>query len=380
MHFFNSTISPEKGFMARAVELAMQGRSRTAPNPTVGAVMVRDGQIVAEGYHKFCGGLHAERECIADAKAKGVDMSKCTMFVTLEPCNHHGKTPPCTEGIIEAGIPHIVVGTRDPNPKAAGGIEYLESKGVKVDQGMLEEQCKDLISDFLCWTFKDRAYSILKLACTIDGKIAGATGEQEAVSCPESFQDVQLLRSMVGAVIVGGNTLREDNPSLNCRLRSLPDGFSQPKAVVVTNNLPQNHDAYTLTTARAKETIFCTSAEQAATKTATELKNKGIEVYPLPSNEKGLIFEDGFKMLREKHGILRTLCEGGGKLACSLAEQGLVDEFVMYQAPRILGNTQGRPNFAGSANVLISEAMDLRVSRVEQSGRDLKIVFKPEGQ
>lgn len=380
MLFLKSTSSPDETFMARAVELAMRGRNRTAPNPAVGAVMVRDGEIVAEGYHRYCGGLHAERECIADAKSKSVDMSKCTMYVTLEPCNHHGKTPPCTEGILEAGIPHIVVGTRDPNPKAAGGIEYLESKGVRVDCCVLEEQCKDLISDFLCWQFKDRAYSILKLACTIDGKIAGATGAQEAVSCPESFQDVQLLRSMAGAVIVGGNTLREDNPSLNCRLDPLPEGFSQPKAVVVTGKLPENHEDYTLTSIRAAETIFWTTAEQAATKTATELKKKGIEIVPLPSGEKGLIFESGFKMLRQKHGILRTLCEGGGKLACSLAEQDLVDEFVMYQAPRILGNVQGRPNFAGSDNVLISEALDLRVSRVEKSGRDLKIVFKPEGQ
>lgn len=150
--------------------------------------------------------------------------------------------------------------------------------------------------------------------------------------------------------------------------------------MVVTNNLPQNHEDYTLTTSRAAETIFWTSEKQAATNIATELKNKGIEVVPLPSREKGLILEKGFTKLRTEHGILRTLCEGGGKLACSIAEQGLVDEFVMYQAPRILGNMQGRPNFAGSGNKLISESMNLRVSRVEQSGRDLKIVFKPEGQ
>lgn len=366
--------------MTRAVELALRGRDRTAPNPSVGAVMVQDGQIVAEGDHRFCGGLHAERECIADAIEKGVDMPKCTMFVTLEPCNHYGKTPPCTEGILEAGIKHVVVGTRDPNPKAAGGLEYLESKGVKIEHGVLEEQCKDLISDFLCWQFSKRAYSILKLACTIDGKISGATGAQEAVSCPESFTDVQRLRSIVGAVIVGGNTLREDNPSLNCRLDPLPEGFSQPKAVVVTNNLPENHEDYTLTSTRALDTIFWTSEEQGATQTAVSLKSKGIEIITLPRNEKGLILESGFKLLREEHGVLRTLCEGGGKLACSLAEQRLVDEFVMYQAPRIFGNTAGRPNFAGSENQLISESMDLRINRVEQSGRDLKIVFKPEGQ
>ncbi|WP_432738840.1 bifunctional diaminohydroxyphosphoribosylaminopyrimidine deaminase/5-amino-6-(5-phosphoribosylamino)uracil reductase RibD [Maridesulfovibrio sp. FT414] len=366
--------------MTRAVELALRGRSRTAPNPCVGAVMVQDGHIVAEGYHKFCGGLHAERECIADARSKGVDMSRCTMFVTLEPCNHYGKTPPCTEGILQAGIRHVVVGTRDPNPKAAGGLEYLESRGVKVEHGVLEEQCRDLISDFLCWQFSDRAYSILKLACTIDGKIAGATGAQEAVSCPESFADVQKLRSIVGAVIVGGNTLREDNPSLNCRLDPLPEGVTQPRAVVVTGSLPRNMDDYTLTTTRATETIFWTNEREAATKTAAELKNRGIEVTALPSGENGLILGSGFKMLREKHGVLRTLCEGGGRLALSLAEQGLVDEFVMYQAPRILGNNQGRPNFSGSERKLIGEALSLRISRVQQSGRDLKIVFKPEGQ
>jgi len=380
LHFFHSTYSSDETFMARAVELALRGRDRTAPNPSVGAVMVQDGLIVAEGYHKFCGGLHAERECIADAIKKNVDMSRCTLFVTLEPCNHYGKTPPCTEGILEAGIRHVVVGTRDPNPKAAGGLEYLESKGVKVEHGILEELCKDLISDFLCWQFTDRAYSILKLACTVDGKIAGAAGAQEAVSCPESFTDVQRLRSYVGAVIVGGNTLREDNPSLNCRLDQLPEGFKQPKAVVVTNNLPENHEDYTLTTTRAADTIFWTSEEQGMSKTADSLKSKGIEIITLPRNGKGLILESGFKILREKHGTLRTLCEGGGKLACSLAEQKLVDEFVMYQAPKILGNTDGRSNFAGSGNQLISEAMDLRISRVEKSGRDLKIVFKTEGQ
>lgn len=377
MNFCSSTFNSSEQFMARAVNLALLGRARTAPNPTVGAVMVHDGKVVAEGWHHYCGGLHAERECIADAKTKHVDMTKCTMFVTLEPCNHYGKTPPCTEGILEAGIPHVVIGTRDPNPKAAGGLEYLESKGVKVETGVLEEQCLDLISDFMLWQNTDRAYSILKLASTIDGKIAGTTGRQEAVSCPDSFEDVQKLRSIVGAVIIGGTTMREDNPSLNCRLEIKPKGFMQPKAVVITTKLPENHETFTLTTTRAKETVFWTTTEQAASGTAKELVNKGIEIIGLPSNEKGLIFEYGFKFLREKYGILRTLCEGGGKLAMSLVEQDLVDEFVMYQAPRILGNTLARPNFAGSKRLFIEEALNFRITRVRQSGCDLKIVFKP---
>ncbi|WP_291325827.1 bifunctional diaminohydroxyphosphoribosylaminopyrimidine deaminase/5-amino-6-(5-phosphoribosylamino)uracil reductase RibD [Desulfovibrio sp. UCD-KL4C] len=377
MNFCSSTFNSSEQFMARAVSLALRGRARTAPNPTVGAVMVRDGQIVAEGWHQYCGGLHAERNCIAEAKAQNVDMTKCTMFVTLEPCNHYGKTPPCTEGIIEAGIPHIVVGTRDPNPKAAGGLEFLKSKGVKVETGVLEEQCLDLISDFLTWQNTNRPYSILKLASTLDGKIAGTTGRQEAVSSPDSFEDVQKLRTIVGAVIIGGNTLREDNPSLNCRLEIKPEGFTQPKAVVVTTKLPKNHEAFTLTTTRAKETIFWTTTEQAASETAKELINKGIEIIGLPCDEKGLIFDYGFKFMREKHGVLRTLCEGGGKLALSLVEQDLIDEFVMYQAPRILGNSLARANFAGSDKQFMEEALNFRVSRVSQSGCDLKIVFKP---
>lgn len=378
MNFFRSAMKPDERFMARAAELALKGRDRTAPNPCVGAVMVRYGQIVAEGWHRYCGGLHAERECIADARKKGVDMKKCTMFVTLEPCNHHGRTPPCTEAILEEGIPRVVVGARDPNAVAAGGVEHLRKNGVTVETGILERECLDLISDFIVWQNTKRAYSILKMASTLDGKIAGPYGKQEPVSCPESFADVQYLRSLVGAVIVGGNTLYQDNPSLTCRRENLPDGFVQPRPVIVTSRLPEADSELTAIKKRCSETIFWTDEATASGDTAKMLRGKGIEVTGLPYCEKGLNLQVGLEKLRSEHGILRTLCEGGGRLAMSFISSGLADELVYYQAPRILGNESGIPVFSGGGAQSMANATNFRISSFEPSGRDLKIIFKPE--
>lgn len=366
-------------FMAHAVKLASKGRERTAPNPTVGAVMVSDNRIVAEGWHHFCGGLHAERECIADARKKGVDMKKCSMYVTLEPCNHFGKTPPCTAGILEEGIPEIIVGARDPNAVAAGGVEFLKENGVKVRTGILEQECLDLISDFIIWQKTDRPYSIIKMASTLDGRIAGPAGKPEAVSCPESFAEVQNLRAMVGAVIVGGNTLYQDNPSLACRRTDLPEGFVQPRPVFVTSRLPEADSDLQAVSSRFSETIFWTDEKNSQSAAADNLRKKGIEVTGLPYSGNGLNLESGLEKLRSDHGILRTLCEGGGKLAMSFVSAGLCDELVWFQAPRILGNESGIPVFSGSGALSMSETANFRISNCEASGRDLKIIFKPEG-
>lgn len=372
------TMTSDEIFMARAIELASRGREHTAPNPCVGAVMVSDGQIVAEGWHHFCGGLHAERECIADARKKGVDMTACTMYVTLEPCNHYGKTPPCTQGIIEAGIRHIVVGARDPNAVAAGGVEFLKEKGITVQTGILERECLDLISDFIVWQKTARPYSIVKMASTLDGRIAGPEGKPEAVSSPESFAQVQNLRAIVGAIIVGGNTLYQDNPGLTCRKPNLPEDFIQPRPVVVTSRLPKADSELTAISSRFKETIFWTDEETACSNVAKRLRAKGIEVTGLPYSENGLNLKLGLEKLRKDHGILRTLCEGGGKLAMSLVSAGLCDELVWFQAPRILGNENGVPVFSGGKAGSMAETVNFRMCSFEKSGPDLKIIFKPE--
>ena len=207
--------------MARAVELAVRGKGTTAPNPCVGAVLVRDGAVVAEGWHMRCGGPHAEVNCLADAGAKGVDPSACALYVTLEPCNHHGRTPPCTMAVLEAGVPEVVVGAGDPNPKVAGGgAEFLRQRGVRVRQGVLGQACRDLIADFLVWQFTGRTFNTLKMAATLDGRIAARNGHSAWVSGPESREMVHELRARVDAVVVGGGTLRQDNPRLTARPRS----------------------------------------------------------------------------------------------------------------------------------------------------------------
>ncbi len=174
--------------------------------------------MLAGGWHRRYGGPHAEPECLADARAKGVDPAGCTLYVTLEPCNHHGKTPPCTRAILEAGVREVVVGTADPNPVAGGGADFLRANGVAVRLGVEEALCRELIADFLVWQRTDRPYVYLKLASTLDGRIATRTGHSRWISGPESRAAVHALRARCQAVIVGGGPLRADAPRLPVRL------------------------------------------------------------------------------------------------------------------------------------------------------------------
>jgi len=370
--------------MRRAAELALRGRSATAPNPCVGAVLVQDCAIKAEGWHKAFGGPHAEVECLADAAAKGVDAAGCTLFVTLEPCNHHGKTPPCTQAILKAGVKHVVVGCADPNPDVSGGgIQTLRAAGVEVSVGVEEALCRDLIDEFVTWKTTSRTYNILKMASTIDGKIAARGGRPQAVSGPESQTDVHLLRSQVQAVIVGGNTFYGDNPQLTCRLGEdgLPKGFCQPLAVVVTSTLPKAYSTFNLLRQRPGQVLFWTTEYSAKTPLADELRERGTLIWGLPelSGPGGdrLSLAEAFVRLRAEFGCHRTLCEGGGQLALSLARQNLVDEFVLYLAPRVLGDAEGKSLFAGEAVQSMEQALPFRLAHAASCGDDLKLTYKP---
>jgi len=363
--------------MARAIELAEQGKGPTAPNPCVGAVLVDNGQIVAEGYHTRCGKLHAERECLADARAKGIETQGMTMYVTLEPCNHHGKTPPCTEGLIEAQIAKVVVGTRDPNPVAAGGVEKLEAHGIEVKTGVLEQECKDLIADFLLWQTDRLPFNIVKMAATLDGKIASRFRKPEAVSSPESFARVHQLRGRVGAVVVGGGTLRADNPSLTCRMDSLPHDFTQPYGVIVTSALPDNPADYTLLSNRPEQTIFWTPHEIAASGTAETLRSLGVRVWGLDGETGNLNLTEGFCRLRSELGCHYTLIEGGGRFAMQCAAQGLAHELVHFVAPRILGDDEALAAYAGRNDITMADTLDFRIIKAELTGTDMMLTLRP---
>lgn len=380
-------------WMARAIELARRGRGPTAPNPCVGAVLVRDGQEVARGWHEQFGGPHAERRCLAHARDLGVDPGQCTLYVTLEPCNHHGKTPPCTEAVLEAGIPEVVVGALDPNPVAQGGAERLQQAGVQVHARVLEQDCLDLIRDFRIWQTTDRAYCILKMAATLDGRIAARSGRPEAVSSPESFHDVHRLRALADAVLVGGTTFRRDDPSLTCRLAdSAGDADApahpldeqqlinneQPYAVVLTSTLPGTDCEQQLIRKRPRQTVFWTSEEAARSETARALEDIGVRVWGLPHQGPQLDVRAGLARLRRELDGHYLLCEGGGRLATSLLEQGAADELVLYLAPRVLGDEQAVPVFGGRVCQSMAQTMNLRLGRCAPSGPDLRLTYYPQ--
>jgi len=363
--------------MARALVLAGQGKGDVAPNPCVGAVLVRDGVIVAEGWHKRFGGPHAEVNCLADAREKGVDPATCTLYVTLEPCNHTGKTPPCAKAVLQAGIKKVVVGCADPNPHVeGGGADFLRSNGVDVVVGVLEEECRDMIADFVVWQFTRRTYNILKMAATLDGRIAARDGKLCRVSCEASRKLVHALRGRVDAVIVGGGTLKADNPRLTARAEGVL-APKQPLAVVVTSRLPDAGEHLILLRERPAETIFWTSEEAATSRHADALRDTGVRVWGLPSLGHGLHLEQGFVRLRNEASCLTCLCEGGGRLAFSLLQQGLMDEIQYFLAPKALGDTRGVPVFSGAAGPSMAEALRFRLCAAQRSGADLLLTYRP---
>jgi len=380
------TLKAKERFMLAAVGLAKPGRGRTAPNPCVGAVLVKDGEIKAQGWHQEYGGPHAEIEAIRDARKKGLDPALCTLFVTLEPCNHTGKTPPCTHAVLEAGIKHVVVGTRDPNIGVpGGGVEFLRENGVEVETGVAKEACRDLIADFMVWNTTPGTYNTLKLASTLDGRIATRTGDSKWISGEESRRSVHALRSYVGAVIVGGNTFYTDNPRLTCRKGQDAKGAVQPWAVVVTSRLPAPDDDFFLLRERAPETVFWTSKQASESSQADSLRALGCRVWglgPLDSPEGdvrgGFDFAPAFARLREECGIWYTLCEGGGSLALSFLAQGLMHEFRLFLAPKILGDERAKPLFSGREIQRMDEAYSLRLAESGTSGEDVLLILRPK--
>lgn len=374
-------------FMREAIALAERGRWRAFPNPTVGAVLVRNGEVVARGWHRGAGLAHAEVDCLADAASKGVDASGCTLVVTLEPCRHYGKTPPCTEAILAAGIRRVVYGHRDPNPDAGGGAELLADAGLEVLGPLLEGECRDLVADFLVWQSSERPYVLLKLASTLDGRIATRNGVSQWISGPDSRTAVHDLRAGVGraggAILVGGGTFRADDPLLTARLNPAQDADSeneilrQPLACILTSRLPAP-DGARLLKERPKETVFFVSPALAASAAAQALRELGVRVLALGGAPGGgPDFSLMFRILKQELGCPYVLCEGGGQLALSLLDAGLVDEFHLYLAPLILGDADARPLFSGRMPLDLEEGLKLRICHMERVGEDAHLVLRP---
>ena len=372
---------PYAPFMREAVALAERGRWRAAPNPTVGAVLVRDGEVVARGWQAARGEDHAEVACLKDAAARGVDPAQCTLVVTLEPCNHQGLTPPCTDAVLAAGIRRVVIGMADVNPEASGGAERLREAGVEVEMGVLEAECRDLVADFIVWQTTARPYVVLKMAATLDGRIATRSGNAQRISGEESRQRVMALREGMGlaggAVLVGGNTFALDNPQLTARTDT---ATRQPLAAVATSRLPGIDAPFHLIQERPQDCVFFSSAAQAASPNAVALRARGARIYGLdkaPSG-RGLDVEQLLAKLRGDEHCLYVLCEGGAKMGLSLLEQGVVDEFLLHLAPVVLGDEEAKPLFAGRNVDSIEDVLRMRLTGVDASGGDVRLSFRPE--
>ena len=362
-------------FMLEALGLAKQAKGYTAPNPCVGALVTSGDRIMGRGWHRACGEDHAEVEAIKNARENAADLSSCTMYVTLEPCNHHGRTPPCTAAVLQAGIPEIIIGTRDPNSKVqGGGAEFLKNSGVRVTVGVEEQRCRDLIADFSLWRNSSRPYVYLKTASTLDGRIATRTGHSRWVTSANARQMVHQLRSRVGAVLVGGNTFYQDNPALTCRSRGIKN---QPWAIVLTSRLPEPGDDFYLLQQRASQTIFWTDQKSAASRKAAFLEDLGCRVIGLNTKGPGLDLKQGLERLRQEMGIYYVLCEGGGKLASCLLQEGLADETWAFVALKVLGDSQAVPVTSGRKVELMDQTLDFRPGDILNLGPEVLFQLFP---
>lgn len=323
----------QKRFMRMALRLGAKGLGRTSPNPAVGAVIVQEGQVVGRGYHKKAGTPHAEVNAIRDA---GERASSGTLYVTLEPCNHQGRTPPCTKAILEAGIKRVVIGTLDPNPKVkGGGAEYLRSQGVEVEVGCLEMEARVLIAPFVKHTFTGMPWVRVKVASTLDGKIASRTGESKWITGEKAREFGHRLRSMSEAIMVGRGTVEADDPSLTCHM--IKHGARNPLRVVLDSNLSIGLRAKIFREeSKGGAVVFCRKDGNLAERAST-LEGLGVRVVEVGSGPDGRLDLREVLLHLGSVGVQSILVEGGSHVHGALFDEGLVDEAFFFFAPKVMG-------------------------------------------
>lgn len=395
-------------YMRRAIQLARQGQGWCHPNPMVGAVIVRDGRIIGEGYHQKCGELHAERNAFASLTECAQD---ATLYVTLEPCCHYGKTPPCTEAIIQHGIARVVVGSRDPNPRVnGGGVRILREAGIQVDTDFLREECDALNPVFFHYIQKHTPYVIQKYAMTLDGKIATQTGASKWITGPASRAEAQSLRHACMAIMVGIGTVLADDPLLTCRI----PGGRNPIRIIADSHLRIPLDSQLVATAHEVPTYVVTAfPEQPAQPTATEqpaapaqptateqpaataqptdrsvyispeteskvdqLQALGVRLLNLPSADgPGVDLKKLMQVLGEME-VDSLLLEGGGTLNESALRAGIVNEIQVYVAPKIFGGRAKSPVEGQGVN-LPEEAYRFQIVGIDPVGEDIRLRCLP---
>lgn len=337
--------------MKRALELSQLGEGFTSPNPLVGAVIVKDNEIIGEGHHKYFGGNHAEINAINSTTS---DLKGSTMYVTLEPCSHFGKTPPCANAIVKSGIKKVVIGLLDSNPLVAGrGVEILKENNIEVVSGVLEDECRKVNEVFLKYIKAKIPFVTLKYAMTLDGKISSFSGDSKWISNSLSRNYVHKLRHRNTAIMVGIGTVLADNPSLNTRLDT--DNPLDPIRVIVDTNGKVPLDSKVINIDSKAETILATTNLIDKDK-LNSLKNKSVKIIicPLENNQVDLNF------LLETLGrqdIDSILLEGGSELNFNMLKQGLVDKVITFIAPKIIGGHSAKTPVGGTGIELIRDAL-----------------------
>lgn len=354
----------DKIYMQRAIELAKKGAGFVNPNPMVGAVIVRNGKIIGEGFHEKYGELHAERNALKNCSEspKGA-----TMYVTLEPCCHYGKTPPCTEAIIESGISRVVVGTLDINPVVAGkGAKILAEYGIKVEVGVMEKECRKLNRVFNKYMTTGIPYVVMKYAMTADGKIATTSGESKWITGEDARENVHRLRKNLSGIMVGVSTVIADNPGLDCRLN---EPAKNPVRIICDSHLRTPLDSNVVKSANTNQTIIATSSDD-DTRIA-EYEKRGCTVLRLAQGKNGVDLNSLMKILGDM-GVDSILLEGGGTINYSALESKIVDEIHVHIAPKIFGGSSKSP-VEGIGIKNINDAIKLNPINTTWAGEDLII-------
>lgn len=361
-------------YMKRALELAKGGWGRTNPNPLVGAVIVNNGEIIAEGYHKALGGAHAEVDAFNNAK-QGVKGGR--LYVNLEPCSHYGRTPPCAQTIIEAGISKVVVAMEDPNPKVSGrGIKMLRDAGIEVIVGVLEREASLLNEIFIQYITHKRPFVIMKTAMTLDGKIACTSGDSKWISGESSRQQVHVVRDRVAAIMVGINTVLVDNPALTTRISS--GKGKDPIRIVVDSKglIPVNSQVINVESSAG---IILATTSLIESEKEKQLLKKGVRIIKL-DGQGGHV--DLIKLMEElyKLEIDSVLLEGGGDLSAAALNSGIVDKAMFFIAPKIIGGKEAKTPVEGSGILLMKNAIKLEDISISRFDDDILIEGYVKGE
>ena len=354
-------------YMRRALTLARKAEGRTSPNPMVGAVIVKNGLVVAEGYHKKSGSPHAEIEAL---KKAGNEARGAVMYINLEPCCHQGRTGPCVDAIIQSGIRQVFIGIRDPNPLVCGkGVRALKKSGVKATTGTLSGECRKLNEIFIKYISAGKPFVILKSAISMDGKIATRSGESRWISGPASRRLVHQLRDRVDAIMVGAGTVLKDNPLLTARLKN-KKGI-QPVRVILDNQNLVSTSQRVFRNASSEGVIYVTS-EKISSSREKRLRQMGVEVCVLKEKDGGVNLPQLMKFLGKRE-ITSVLIEGGSELSASALKEKIVDKIIFFVAPIIIGGKQSPGAVAGKGVGRLKDALKIKNLTVKLIGKDLML-------